>query len=219
MIISSGLSKLMSLYIKIIAATIFQRLQTKLAFSISKLPEMMPKLTYSILGCLIYILIGVSSGHRSTLLSFLPCKRPNPPFEKVPRVLYDIKNYRKNGQILIRGNITVLEEFTGYLKFKAEIEKNGKITDRLVDYKGLSCKNLFCQLVLSAIKLQYDSDTCRVSKGNHEFKDLDVNHVYKTMSHVATKDSGIHIWHLSFYADNGTLFCADIRVQMIFEEQ
>lgn len=152
--------------------------------------------------------------YKATLLSILPCTQPDPPYAKKMFIEANITLYSKNNNVLLRSNITVKEDLLGcVVRFKANQNKK-EVGSSSIDYKGLTCKNMFTKLIYSNFKVKYDPVTCKIFKGNYANNNIDINKIDRAANFIPVREMGVNVWTLNIYRNSECFLCYEVKIRL-----
>lgn len=149
--------------------------------------------------------------YKSKLLSIKDCKNPVPPKSNSAAMEGNFGNPERN---LLNGSVIVTKNAILFLHFRAGVEENGKLKKYKLFYPKLTCKNILMKIILAAVNIKYNEDTCEVLKGNYYFYGLDINKLDHAAGFIPIREPGINDWYLSFYGNDGTYICFILRVEL-----
>lgn len=156
----------------------------------------------------------IHGGHKTTLQSVKDCENPTPPKSKSDVVNGKFETYKKSDNTLLKGTMIVKKNVKLFLNFKAGVEENGKLKNYKLFYTKLTCKNLLLKLIMAAVNLKVNEDTCEVPMGNYQFEGFDINKIDHAMSLIPIREPGMNNWYLNFYGNDGTYICLILRVEI-----
>lgn len=119
---------------------------------------------------LLVLIVASVECYKFRILNVTECRVPDPPMVKAVRekLLGSIETYTENDKILLKGNITVLQDVRFYARFK--VIEQGKQYNNMINVKGITCRNIIVKMLLQSTNLKYDGKECKVLKGNYAFE-------------------------------------------------
>lgn len=156
--------------------------------------------------------IFIHGAHKTKLLGVKECENPTPPKCKADVAEGKIELYGRN---LLNGTVIVKKNVIPFLNFRAGVEDDGKFNNYKLSYLKLTCKNILMKIILTAINLKFNDDTCEVPKGNYHFEGIDVNKLDHAVRSIPIREPGINRWQFSFYGAEGTYVCFVLRLELI----
>lgn len=175
------------------------------------------KLKYSLYVVVILIAFRekfIHGEHKSRLLSIKECENPNPPKCKSEVIEAKFGIFGKSDRRLINGSVILKKNVITFLDFRSGVEKNGKLKNYNLSYLKLNCKNLIMKVVLAAVNMKYNEDTCELFKGNYYLEGIDINILDHAVSIIPLREPGINNWYLNFFGNEGTYICIILRVEL-----
>lgn len=148
-----------------------------------------------------------------TLLSFKPCENPEPPMAEnyADHYMATIDTFQVGHRLLLRGNITILQDISFHLRFKSGVEKKSSVIFN-IKFEGISCNNIVTRMILNSVNVKYDPKTCTLLKGNYNFDNFDPLTVGRVINFVPARELGVNVWYFGMYSKLGTYLCYDIKV-------
>lgn len=175
--------------------------------------------------CLFYIVIlttfqvkVIHSIYKTNLLSAKECENPTPPKCKPSIVEAKFEIYRKPEGKLVNGSIEIKTNIIPFISFRSGTEGKIKAKNNKLSYPKINCKNVASKLLLTAMNVTYNDDTCEILKGNYRFVGFDINKFAKfdyIMSLVPVRLLGINTWSAIIYENDCTYICIVTRVEVI----
>lgn len=167
-----------------------------------------------VLTLFVFVLLFLGSkAYNSTLLSFKPCVTPEPPMAAdVPdHYIGTIDTFKSGRRLLLRGNITIVQNIKLYSRIKSGIEKKTKVRFT-IKFEGISCNNMVTRMIFNSVKVKYDPTTCTLLRGNYIFDNFDPVAVGRVINFVPARELGVNVWYFGMYTKLGTYLCFDIKV-------
>lgn len=152
--------------------------------------------------------------HKSRLLGIKECENPYPPKCKSEVIEGKFGIFGKSDRKLINGSVIVKKDIITFLNFRSGVEKNGKLKNYNLSYSKLTCKNLMMKVVLAAVNIKYNEDTCEIFKGNYYLEGIDINILDHAVNIIPIREPGINNWYLNFFGNEGTFVCIILRVEL-----
>ncbi|RVE46902.1 hypothetical protein evm_008463 [Chilo suppressalis] len=113
--------------------------------------------------------------YKMTLDTIKNCSKSYRPLSKTDNIKLNVWTSKKGH---IQGDMIVKKNNIHYIKFRSDTHmwEDGK-WNLLTRFPGWTCDRKFIVLLLTAMDVRYDKNTCSLKEGTYHFRNLDVNYL------------------------------------------